>query len=72
MGFAWSVGSGTEMTASVIAGKLTELFNSSDQRTSQSEKGRKLVDGRGAERVVQAMRDIERDTPLNWDWVITS
>jgi UDP-2,4-diacetamido-2,4,6-trideoxy-beta-L-altropyranose hydrolase len=72
MGFAWSVGSGTEMTASVIAGKLTELFNSSDQRTSQSEKGQTLVDGRGAERVVDAMRDIERDTPLNRDWVINS
>ncbi len=59
MGIAWSVGSGTEVTASVIAGKLTELFNSSDQRTSQSEKGRKVVDGRGAERVVAFLSDLE-------------
>jgi len=74
MGIAWSLGRGTEVSASVIAGKLAELLNSADQRTSQSEKGRKLVDGRGAERVVAFLSDlelrrtVESDREVFWQW----
>jgi UDP-2,4-diacetamido-2,4,6-trideoxy-beta-L-altropyranose hydrolase len=74
MGIAWSLGRGREVSASAIAEKLTELLNSSDKRASQSEKGQKLVDGRGAERVVaflsdlQLRRTVESDCEIFWEW----
>ena len=74
MGSAWSMGEGTEATSSAIAGKLVELLNSKEQRTSQSEKGRELVDGRGAERVVAFLSDfelrrtVETDCAVFWEW----
>ena len=74
MGIARSLGKGTEVTATVIAGKLSKLLNSQDQRTSESEKGRKLVHGSGAERVVaflsdlQLRRAVESDCEVFWEW----
>jgi UDP-2,4-diacetamido-2,4,6-trideoxy-beta-L-altropyranose hydrolase len=74
MGIAWSMGNGTDVTPSAIAGKLAELVNSKEQRTSQSERGRKLVDGRGAERVVAFLSDlelrrtVETDCAVFWEW----
>jgi UDP-2,4-diacetamido-2,4,6-trideoxy-beta-L-altropyranose hydrolase len=74
MGIAWNLGRGTKVTASVIAGKLEELLNSDASRTSQSEKGRELVDGRGAERVVaflsnlELRRTVESDCEVFWEW----
>jgi UDP-2,4-diacetamido-2,4,6-trideoxy-beta-L-altropyranose hydrolase len=74
MGIAWSLGKGTEVTAFIIAGKLGELLNSYESRRSQSEKGRKLVDGRGAERVVAFLSDLElrrtvpSDCEVFWEW----
>jgi UDP-2,4-diacetamido-2,4,6-trideoxy-beta-L-altropyranose hydrolase len=74
MGIAWNLGPGTNATASVIAGKLEELLNSDDRRKSQSEKGRELVDGRGAERVIAFLSDlelrrtVESDCRVFWEW----
>jgi UDP-2,4-diacetamido-2,4,6-trideoxy-beta-L-altropyranose hydrolase len=74
MGIAWSMGKGTEVISSAIAGKLVELLNFKEQRMSQSEKGRKLVDGRGAERVVAFLSDLElrrtvqTDCAVFWEW----
>jgi RimJ/RimL family protein N-acetyltransferase len=74
MGIAGSMGKGTDVTSFAIAGKLAELLNSKEQRTSQSEKGRNLVDGRGAERVVifrsdlELRRTVETDCAVFWEW----
>lgn len=74
MGIACSLGKGTEVSASVLAKKLAELLASSDTRANQSERGRKLVDGRGAERVVaflsdlQLRRTVESDCRIFWEW----
>ncbi len=74
MGIAWSLGAGTDVSASAIAGKLEELLGSDCERTSQSGKGRKLVDGRGAERVAAFLsgldlrRAVESDCAVFWEW----
>jgi UDP-2,4-diacetamido-2,4,6-trideoxy-beta-L-altropyranose hydrolase len=74
MGIAWSLGRGGGVSAAAIAEKLTELLNASDTRKSQSEKGRKLVDGRGAERVVaflsgvELRKTLEPDCEMFWEW----
>jgi UDP-2,4-diacetamido-2,4,6-trideoxy-beta-L-altropyranose hydrolase len=74
MGIAWSLGAGTDVSASAIAGRLEELLGSDRERTSQSEKGRKLVDGRGAERVAAFLsgldlrRAVESDCAVFWEW----
>jgi UDP-2,4-diacetamido-2,4,6-trideoxy-beta-L-altropyranose hydrolase len=74
LGIAWSLGRGTEVSPAAIAGTLAELLSSHDSRTSQSQKGRKLVDGRGAERVVAFLSDlelrrtVESDCEMLWEW----
>lgn len=74
MGISWSLGSGSEVSASSIADKLAELLNSNDIRASQSSEGRKLVDGRGAERVIAFLSDlnlrrtVESDCKVFWEW----
>ena len=50
-GTAWSLGTGAEVSASDIGSRLKELLDTQKTRIGQSEKGRALVDGRGAERV---------------------
>ena len=74
MGIAWNLGRGADVTASTIAEKLRQLLSSSETRKSQSEKGRDLVDGRGAERVVAFLSDlelrrtVESDREVFWEW----
>lgn len=74
MGIASSLGRGTEVSASEIAAKLAELLHSFEARAQQSVNGQKLVDGRGAERVVaflsglQLRRTVESDCELFWEW----
>jgi UDP-2,4-diacetamido-2,4,6-trideoxy-beta-L-altropyranose hydrolase len=74
MGIAGSLGKGTEVSSSTIAGKLEELLDSNDLRASQSGKGRNLVDGRGSERVVAFLsglnlrRTVESDCEMFWEW----
>jgi len=74
MGIACSLGDAAEVSASAIAGKLAALLNSYEKRSSQSERGRALVDGRGAERVVAFLSDLElrrtleSDCDVFWEW----
>jgi UDP-2,4-diacetamido-2,4,6-trideoxy-beta-L-altropyranose hydrolase len=74
MGIAYSLGEAAEVSAPAIGGRLSELLNSHDKRKSQSEKGRTLVDGRGAERVVaflsglELRRTVESDCEVFWEW----
>jgi UDP-2,4-diacetamido-2,4,6-trideoxy-beta-L-altropyranose hydrolase len=59
-----------------IAGKLRGLLESEEARTAMSARSRELVDGRGAERVVGAIRGAklrlrrveEKDCRLLWEW----
>ncbi len=74
MGIAWSLGSATEASSPKIAARLVELLHSKNTRTSQSEKGRRLVDGRGAARVVAFLSDLalrrtlDSDCESFWEW----
>lgn len=73
-GIACNLGRGTEVSASAIAGKLADLLSSHDSRVRQSTKGQNLVDGRGAERVVAFLSDLElrrtvnSDCEIFWEW----
>jgi UDP-2,4-diacetamido-2,4,6-trideoxy-beta-L-altropyranose hydrolase len=59
-----------------IADKLRWLLDSNEIRTALSMQARELVDGKGAERVISAMRDEmlrlrrveEKDCRLLWEW----
>jgi UDP-2,4-diacetamido-2,4,6-trideoxy-beta-L-altropyranose hydrolase len=55
-GVAIDLGEGAEIQPPTLSPYLTRLVNSQDTRKSMSERGRELVDGRGAERVVRALR----------------
>jgi UDP-2,4-diacetamido-2,4,6-trideoxy-beta-L-altropyranose hydrolase len=74
MGIASSLGKAEKVNASAIADKLAELLNSCETRTRQSDAGRRLVDGRGAERVIaflsglQLRRTMESDCEVFWKW----
>ncbi len=65
-----------DLSPEQIAGKLQGLLASLDTRAAMSRRGRELVDGRGAERVVSAMRGEglrlrrveESDCRLLWEW----
>ena len=50
------LGEGKEVTPSAIAAHLAAVAGSPDLRKSMSERGRELVDGKGAERIVQALQ----------------
>lgn len=73
-GTAWSLGAGTEVSVSDIGNKLRELLDTQKKRISQSEKGRTLVDGRGAERVTtflcgpELRRTVLSDCEAFWEW----
>ena len=75
-GVAIHAGSLQEVTPESIAALLEPLLISPAQRATMSERGRKLVDGLGAERVVSAMqgellvlrRVEESDCLLLWEW----
>jgi UDP-2,4-diacetamido-2,4,6-trideoxy-beta-L-altropyranose hydrolase len=74
MEIAWSLGRATEVSPSVIAERLAELLSSKDIRAKQSDIGRKLVDGRGAERVVAFLSGLglrptrDSDCEVFWAW----
>jgi UDP-2,4-diacetamido-2,4,6-trideoxy-beta-L-altropyranose hydrolase len=74
MGTAWSLGNGGDVSACDIAGKLAQLIDSREVRSRQSEQGRRLVDGRGAERVLAFLSDLEfrrtidSDCEVFWEW----
>jgi UDP-2,4-diacetamido-2,4,6-trideoxy-beta-L-altropyranose hydrolase len=73
-GIAWNLGNATDVGVSTLAEKLAALLDSGSSRTSQSEVGRKLVDGRGAERVVaflsglELRRTADSDCEIFWQW----
>ena len=75
-GIAIHVGSSAEVTPRSIAARLKPLLASPERRAAMSERGRKLVDGRGAERVVSAMQPLNlhlrpaerKDCRLLWEW----
>ena len=74
MGIAWILDKQSQASASAIAEKLNELLNSENVRKIQSANGRKLVDGRGAGRVVAFLsglnlrRTVDSDCETFWDW----
>ena len=75
-GIAIHAGSSEEVTPESIAARLKPLLASAKCRAAMSERGRKLVDGLGAERVISAMqggilllrRVEEADCLLLWEW----
>jgi UDP-2,4-diacetamido-2,4,6-trideoxy-beta-L-altropyranose hydrolase len=75
-GIAKSLGRGSDLAPSTIAAQLRSLAGSAEVRQEMSQRGRALVDGRGAERVVRAMkRDAlsirlaeAGDCKLLWEW----
>ena len=74
MNIAWNLGWHSKIEASVLYGKIKELLDSVEIRKTQSDNGRKLVDGRGAERVsaflseIELRPTIEADCELFWEW----
>jgi UDP-2,4-diacetamido-2,4,6-trideoxy-beta-L-altropyranose hydrolase len=70
------LGSGKEVTAAEIAGKVQSLLLSAELRVSLSQRSRELVDGEGVERVRAAIRgeDLllrrvqEKDCRQLWEW----
>jgi UDP-2,4-diacetamido-2,4,6-trideoxy-beta-L-altropyranose hydrolase len=55
-GAAINLGEGTEVRPSTLSPCLTRLVSSQGDRKAMSERGRELVDGHGAERVVRRLR----------------
>jgi UDP-2,4-diacetamido-2,4,6-trideoxy-beta-L-altropyranose hydrolase len=76
LGIAEHMASFQDLLPEMIAAKLESLLQSLERRTSMSQRGRELVDGRGAERVVTAicagtlyLRKVEeKDCRLLWEW----
>ncbi|MGB8989481.1 MAG: UDP-2,4-diacetamido-2,4,6-trideoxy-beta-L-altropyranose hydrolase, partial [Candidatus Sulfotelmatobacter sp.] len=74
MGIAWILDKQSQVSASTIAEKLKKLLHSENARKQQSANGRKLVDGRGAGRVVAFLsglnlrRTTDSDCETFWDW----
>jgi UDP-2,4-diacetamido-2,4,6-trideoxy-beta-L-altropyranose hydrolase len=70
-------GGGVETAAKEIASQLESLLLAPDVRARMSQRGKHLVDGRGADRVVSAMRCAglglrrakENDCRMLWEWV---
>jgi UDP-2,4-diacetamido-2,4,6-trideoxy-beta-L-altropyranose hydrolase len=75
-GIAVHLGRSSDLAQSGIGAQVRSLASSSEVRRAMSQRGRALVDGRGAERVVRAMkRDAlsirvaeAGDCKLLWDW----
>lgn len=55
-GVAINLGAAAGIEPSTLASHLTGLVNSRDTRKAMSERGRSLIDGRGAERVVRTLQ----------------
>jgi UDP-2,4-diacetamido-2,4,6-trideoxy-beta-L-altropyranose hydrolase len=54
---AISLGWHANLSTERVGDALHDLLNDHERRVTMSERGRKLVDGRGAARVVQALQD---------------
>ncbi len=75
-GAAIHLGPSRELSIAEVAGKLEWILTSEEPRAAISERGRELVDGRGAARVVAAIRGgtlhLRRaessDCRLIWEW----
>lgn len=75
-GVAIHAGSGREIIAEQLAAKLEQLLVTLQLRAAMSQRGRELVDGRGASRVVSAMhgeslhlrRAVREDCRVVWEW----
>jgi UDP-2,4-diacetamido-2,4,6-trideoxy-beta-L-altropyranose hydrolase len=75
-GAAIHLGSESDTSAEKIAGKLQELARSPETRGLMAQRARGLVDGKGAARVVRAMRGAglrlrraeEKDCRMLWEW----
>src|SRR5256886_5505474 len=75
-GVAIHLGSEHTLSADEIPGTIRSLMLSPAARSSMSERARRLVDGRGAERVIAAMRGTrftlrrakDGDCELLWEW----
>ena len=75
-GAALNLGSHESISRADLRDRLAELLESADTRRSMSARGRGLVDGEGAHRVVRAMRGArltlrratEQDARLLWEW----
>lgn len=76
-GAAIHLGGTKNVTAELIAAELQSLRQSQERRAAMSARGRELVDGEGAQRVVCAMqgagicvrRAAPADSRLLWEWV---
>jgi RimJ/RimL family protein N-acetyltransferase len=76
VGVARHIGSSADCSAAKLATELAKLLGSTETRIRMSARGRELVDGRGASRVVDAMlnreirvrRVTESDCRLLWNW----
>jgi RimJ/RimL family protein N-acetyltransferase len=75
-GVAIHAGNGREILPEKLAAKLEQLLLDHDLRAAMSQRGRELVDGRGAARVVSAMRGdslnlrpvVREDCRVLWEW----
>ena len=75
-GIVVNLGRASDLTASTFAAQLRRIADSPAARQEMSERGRALVDGRGAERVVSVLqRDSlsirlvqDEDCKLLWEW----
>jgi UDP-2,4-diacetamido-2,4,6-trideoxy-beta-L-altropyranose hydrolase len=75
-GITVHLGRGSDLTQSTIAAQVRSLAGSPELRQEMSQRGRALVDGRGAERVVHMMRKDAlsirlaeaEDCKLLWEW----
>ncbi|PYV95646.1 MAG: UDP-2,4-diacetamido-2,4,6-trideoxy-beta-L-altropyranose hydrolase [Acidobacteria bacterium] len=69
-------GSGQEIVTEQLAARLEQLLLTTDLRAAMSQRGCELVDGRGASRVVSAMRNdslhlrrvVREDCRVLWEW----
>jgi UDP-2,4-diacetamido-2,4,6-trideoxy-beta-L-altropyranose hydrolase len=64
-GAALNLGRAAELTPQALAESLTILCRNPQQRRRQSEAGRRLIDGRGARRVVAVMRALDEPFSLH-------
>ena len=75
-GCAIHLGSATEVPAANVAEQVERLRHSQEDRQLMSSRGRELVDGEGARRVVSILRGVsfrlrratENDSRLLWEW----
>ncbi|TML88762.1 MAG: GNAT family N-acetyltransferase [Actinobacteria bacterium] len=75
-GVALNLGPSTELTAACVAETVEGLARDPEQRAVMAARGRALVDGRGASRVVAVMRSrllalraaVADDARLLWEW----